>query len=94
MKGLGIYKNTSTLEETTVLPIGINRELQGREREVKRVFGIEVNGVRYESNICASAHELNSKTFNGALWMGSYLQGLLFSIISKHKEAIRTFIEE
>lgn len=38
MKGLGIYKNTSTLEETTVLPIGINCELQRREREreVKR----------------------------------------------------------
>lgn len=58
------------------------------------MFGIEVNGVRYESNICASALELNSETFNGALWMGSYLQGLLFSIISKHKEAIRAFIEE
>lgn len=58
------------------------------------MFGIEVNGVWYESNICASALELNSETFNGALWMGSYLQGLLFSIISKHTEAIHAFIEE
>lgn len=47
-------------------------------------FGIEVNG---ESCLCDDALEFATEASNGALWMGSYLQGFPFSVIRKHSNA-------
>lgn len=54
-------------------------------------FGIEVNR---ESCLCGDALELASEASNGALWMGSYLQGFPFSVIRKHTAAVLAFIEQ
>lgn len=54
-------------------------------------FGIEVNR---ESCLCGDALELASEASNGALWMGSYLQGFPFSVIRKCTAAVLAFIEQ
>lgn len=51
------------------------------------MFGIEVNGVWCESCLCGNALELASEALNGALWMGSYLQGFPFSVIRKTQDS-------
>lgn len=60
------------------------------------MFGIEVNGAWFESSVCGYALELASEALNGALWMGSYLQGFSFSVIKKntHMTALLALIEE
>lgn len=58
------------------------------------MFGIEVNGVWRESCLCGNALELASEALNGALWMGSYLQGFPFSVIRKHMTVMLALIEQ
>lgn len=77
-----------------MLPIGTHRELRMRDSEVWSVFGIEVNGVWCESCLCGNALELAIEAFNGVLWMGSYLQGFAFSVITKHMTATLALIEQ
>lgn len=57
------------------------------------MFGIEVNGVWCESCLCGNALELAIEAFSGVLWMGSYLQGFPFSVITKHMTATLSLIE-
>lgn len=64
-----------------------------RDSAVWRVFGIEVNGVWCESRLCGNALELAVEAFNGVLWMGSYLQGFPFIVITKHRTATLALIE-
>lgn len=63
----------------------------GAAREVREEFGIEFDG---ESCLCGNALEFTNKASNGALWMGSYLQGFPFSVIRNHMTAMLALIEQ
>lgn len=58
------------------------------------MFGIDVHGVWCESCLCGNALELASEALNGALWMGSYLQGFALCVIRKHMTALPALIEQ
>lgn len=58
---------------------------------MREEYGIEVTG---ESCLCGDALEFATEASNGALWIGSYLQGFPFSVIRKHMTAMLAFIEQ
>ncbi len=85
--------NKSALKESKVWPIGASWELRKGVVGLG-VFGIEMNSVWCESCLCGDALELANEALNGALWMGSYLQGFPFSVITKLMTAALALIEQ
>lgn len=80
------FWNKSTLAGTKVTPHRY-KACKHKGGEEERWWKAPVLGVNGESCLCGNALGLASEASNGALWMGSYLQGFSFNLIRKRAAA-------